>query len=114
MPVGKLGGCESLLTKCSRGSGTNPREEELSCSSDDLFLSSGQQPCAQPLWMRLVKWDILALAVKPVQTCFSPGQGPQPSCAFEGGSGVLGDALKTQLVALVTTVQQHKDIIHVL
>lgn len=88
--AGRLWELADLLTKCSCGNGTNPREEELSYSCYDLFLSSGQQPCAQPFWMRLVKWDILALAVKPVQACFSPSQGPQPSCAFGGGSGVLG------------------------
>lgn len=114
VPVRKLGGCESLLTKCSRGNGTNPRQEELSCSCDALFLSSGQQPCAQPFWMRLMRWDILALAVKPHTCCYSPGRGPQPRCAFGEGNGVLGEALKTQLVAAVTTVQPHIDIIYVL
>lgn len=56
-----------------------------------------------------MRWDILALAGKPVQAGF-----PQVSCAFGEGSGVLGAALKTQLVAAATTVQPHIDIIYVL
>lgn len=86
--AGRLWELANLLTKCSRGNGTNPREEELSCSCRDLFLSSGQQPCAQPLWMRLVRWDILA--VKPVQAVFPQVMDHTPAVPVERAVGYWG------------------------
>lgn len=88
--AGRLWGLANLLTNCSRGNATNPRKEELSCSCDDLFLSSGQQPCAQPFWMRLVRWDILALAVKPVQAVFPQVKSHSPAVPLERAVGCWG------------------------
>lgn len=63
MPVRKLGGCKSLLTvltACSCGDGTSPREEELRWP----FPVPGAAVCGWPLWTRLMRWDILALDLK--------------------------------------------------
>lgn len=87
--AGRLWELANLLTKCSRGSGTNPREEELSCSCDDLFLSSGQQPCAQPLFRWW--WDgIFLLFLWSLCRLFFPTSRTRPQLCLWGGQWGAG------------------------